>query len=202
MGFEILRDLRDLHVQVIHAPDAEGLGLVEHVQRIGCTVEAAWPIPDGLAVTADLVLLAIDHDSRDRLRRLLRAADRIPPTLIAIVGYENPSILQLVLEAGAHAVVERPIRPFGLLTQMTLARALWLEQQETRRRVLKLERKLSGLHKIQRAKAILMDTHGMTEDQAYQAIRRQAMTKRMGMEELASAIVSANDLLNSARRSG
>ena len=53
-------------------------------------------------------------------------SDELRPTLIAIVGYEDPSTLQLVLEAGAVAVIERPIRPFGLLTNLTIARSIWL----------------------------------------------------------------------------
>ena len=46
MAIRILRDLRGLRVQVIHQPDDEGVELVEHLRRIGCTVEAQWPIPD------------------------------------------------------------------------------------------------------------------------------------------------------------
>jgi AmiR/NasT family two-component response regulator len=194
---QILRDLRGLRVQVIHPPDGEGVSLVEHLRRIGCAVEAQWPIPEAFAATADVVLLSIDHDSRDDILKLLRSQHERPPTLIAVVGYENPSTLQLVLESGALAVVERPIRPFGLLTNLTIARSLWLERHEAARRVRKLERKLSGLQKIQKAKSILMEKQGLSEEDAYQTIRRQAMGKRVPMEEMAVAIINANELLHS-----
>ena len=196
MTIQILRDLRGLRVEVIHPPDGEGVSLVEHLRRIGCAVSTAWPVPDGLNTAADIVLLSIDHDSREPVRRLFRGADRITPTLIAIVGYENPSILQLVLEAGAHAVIERPVRPFGLLTQLALARSLWLQQQDWARRNQKLERKLRGITKIQRAKSILMAGSGVSEDSAYQDIRKRAMSKRVSMEDMADAIINANGLLN------
>lgn len=197
MTIQILRDLRGLRVEVIHPPDREGILLVEHLRRIGCTVSTAWPIPDSMTATADIVLLSIDHDSREKLRRLFKgSADRITPTLIAIVEYENPSILQLVLETGVHAVIERPARPFGLLTQLAVARSLWLQQQEAIRRTRKLERKLVGIQKIQRAKSILMASHDLSEDAAYQNIRKQAMSKRISMEEMAEAIINANELLN------
>lgn len=196
MPIQILRDLRGLRVDVIHPPDSEGVSLVEHLRRIGCTVSTAWPVPEALAPMADVVLLAIDHDSREPLRRLLKGRDRITPTLIAIVGYENPSVLQLVLEAGAHAVIERPVRPFGLLTQLAVARSLWLQQQEALRRAQTLERKLAGIQRVQRAKSILMDGHGLSEDAAHQNIRKQAMGKRISMEEVADAIIGANKLLN------
>jgi AmiR/NasT family two-component response regulator len=196
---QILRDLRGLRVQVIHAPDSEGESLVEHLRRIGCAVEVQWPVPEVFADTADVVLLSIDHEYREDIQRLFRSNrdHERQPTLIAIVGYENPSTLQVVLESGALAVVERPIRPFGLLTNLTIARSLWTERRDSERRVRKLERKLSGIQKIQKAKSILMEMKGLSEEDAYQTIRRQAMGKRVSMEDMAAAIINANELLHS-----
>lgn len=195
MAIQILKDLRGLRVHVIHPPDEERGSLVEHLRRIGCMVEIIWPVPADWPA-ADIVLLAIEQDARPEITRLLKSDPDGRPTLIAIVGYENPSTLQLVLESGAVAVVERPIRPFGLLTNLTIARSLWLEREEARKRVAKLERKLSGIQKIQKAKSILMESQGLSEEEAYQSIRRQAMAKRVPMEDMALAIINASELLN------
>lgn len=157
VAIQILRDLRGLRVQVVHPPDNERVRLVEHLRRIGCMVETQWPIPDCWIGNCGVMLLAVEHDVRSNIQRLLKSGDGTRPTLIAVVGYEDPSTLQLVLEAGAVAVVERPIRPFGLLTNLIIARSIWLEKQETHKRIRKLERKLSGLQRIQKAKAILME---------------------------------------------
>ncbi len=195
MAIQILRDLRGLRVHVVHPPDAERTKLVEHLRRIGCMVETQWPVPDGWAEGADIVLLAIEHDVRVEIQRLLKSDSGHRPTLIAVVSYEDPSTLQLVLEAGAVAVIERPIRPFGLLTNLTIARSLWLERRSAEKRVRKLERKLAGIQRIQKAKAILMDGQGLNEADAYESIRRQAMSKRLSMDDMASAIIHANELL-------
>jgi AmiR/NasT family two-component response regulator len=184
MTLQILRDLRGLRVLVVHPPDSEGVALVEHLRRIGCGVDAVWPIPEA-AGSADVLVLAIEHGSRTAVQRLLRACDGIRPTVIGVVGYEDPSILQIVLDAGAHAVIERPVRPFGLLTQLTIARSLWMAQRDAARQV----------QNIQRAKAILMAMNGMTEAEAHDTIRRQAMSKRIALEEMALAIINANELL-------
>ena len=117
MAIQILRDLRGLRVQVVHPPDSERVSLVEHLRRIGCMVETQWPVPESWSDSADVMLLAVEHDVRGDIQKLLKSNDGLRPTLIAIVGYEDPSTLQLVLEAGAVAVIERPIRPFGLLTE-------------------------------------------------------------------------------------
>ncbi len=195
VAIQILRDLRGLRVQVVHPPDNERVKLVEHLRRIGCMVETQWPIPESWTDSCDVMLLAVEHDVRSDIQRLLKSSDGPRPTLIAVVGYEDPSTLQLVLEAGAVAVIERPIRPFGLLTNLTIARSIWLEKRENHKRIRKLERKLSGLQRIQKAKAILMDGQGMSEAEAYESIRRQAMTKRLSMDDMAAAIIHANELL-------
>ena len=195
MAIQILKDLRGLKVHVIHPPDEERGSLVEHLRRIGCMVEITWPVPADWPA-ADIVLLAIEQDARPEIVKLLKSDPDERPTLIAVVGYENPSTLQLVLESGAVAVVERPIRPFGLLTNLTIARSLWLEREEAKKRVAKLERKLSGIQKIQKAKSILMESQGLSEEEAYQSIRRQAMAKRVPMEDMALAIINASELLN------
>ncbi len=195
MAIQILRDLRGLRVQVVHPADGERLQLVEHLRRIGCMTDALWPVPDTWSEGYDVVLLAIEHDVRDEIQRLLKSSDKVKPTLIAIVGYEDPSTLQLVIEAGAVGVIERPIRPFGLLTQLTIARSLWLEKRETHKRLRKLERKLAGIQRIQKAKAILMEGQNLTETEAYESIRKQAMAKRIAMDDMAVAIIHANEIL-------
>src|ERR1700719_926234 len=158
-------------------------------------VETIWPIPECWTGSSDVMLLAVEHDVRGDIQRLLKSSDGSRPTLIAVVGYEDPSTLQLVLEAGAVAVIERPIRPFGLLTNLTIARSLWLERRAADKRGRQLERKLSGLQRIQKAKAILMDGQGLSEVEAYESIRRQAMAKRLSMDDMAAAIIHANELL-------
>ncbi len=191
MAIEILRDLRGLRVEVMHPPDLERDRLMEHLSRIGCLPFAVWPFPSDLSPEADLVVVAIEHDSREVLRHIFRDSNRLRATVIGIVGYENPSTLQLVLQIGAQAVIERPIRPFGLLTQLVIARSLWQIHHDAERRAVKLKRKLSGVNTIQRARLILMEEQKLTEDEAYQTIRRQAMARRLPIEDIAATIVEA-----------
>lgn len=202
MRMPLLKNLRGLSVLVLHPANGEGQILVDHIKRIGCRVEAQWPIPKVLPPTADVVFLSVDHECRAEISRLARGLGGIPPAIVAIVDYENPSTLEILFEIEALAAMERPVRPFGVLTNLLLARGLWLERIEQQKRLTKLERKLSSMQKIQKAKSILMSLQPIGEDAAYQSIRRQAMAKRVSMEEIATAIINANDLLHSPREDG
>lgn len=195
MATHILRDLKGLRIQVIHPPDSEGLALVDHLRRVGCSCETTWPLPDEVNPAAAVILVSIEQENREKILKLFRPNQPSDPALLAVVSFEDPGTLQVVLECGALAVIERPIRPFGLLTNLTIARALWLERQNASKRIRKLERKLAGNNRIMKAKSILMETQGLSEPEAYESIRRQAMAKRVPMDDLAMAIINAHELL-------
>ena len=198
MATRLIRDLKDLRVQVIHPPDAEGTKLVEHLRRIGCRCEATWPLPDRIDPSATVVIVAIEQENRDRILELFQPVEPSDPALLAVVSFEDPSTIQVVLESGALGIIERPIRPFGLLTNLVIARSIWLDRQNANKRIRKLERRLTSSNQIAKAKTILMQTQGLTEEAAYDSIRKRAMAKRIPMDELASAIINAHELLTSA----
>lgn len=181
----------------MHPPDQQGTMLVEHLRRIGCNCEATWPLPDEIDPSASVVIVSIEQENREKILKLFRPVQLSDPALLAVVSFEDPSTLQVVLECGALGVIERPIRPFGLLTNLVIARTIWLERQNANKRIRKLERRLVSNNLITKAKTILMQTQGLTEEAAYDSIRKRAMAKRMPMDELAGAIINAHELLTS-----
>ena len=59
----------------------------------------------------------------------------------------------------------------------------------------KLQNKLLGQRRVTDAKAILIATHQVSEERAYEMLREQAMNKRVSIEDIAQAIISASELL-------
>lgn len=192
-----LRDLRELSVVVVHPPDRDGALVLDQLRRIGCRTEAAWPPPRALPAHVDVIFAGISQDHQKALARMLKRSDAPGPAVIALVDFENPATLQLVLDVEAVAVVSKPVRPFGILTNLVVARNAWLEQHALNDRIGKLEARLSGQKRIAKAKSILMETQGISEKDAYRTIRSQAMTKRVPIEDMAVAIINANELLSS-----
>jgi len=88
-----------------------------------------------------------------------------------------------VLEAGAVAVIERPIRPFGLAHQPDIARSIWLEKRETES-VSETGAQTFGPATIQKAKSSLDDGQGFERAEAYESIRRRPMAKRLSMDDM------------------
>lgn len=190
----LLKDLRTLKVAVLHPDDADGRQLTQQLQRIGCQVQAFWPAPPVLPEGIDVIFLAVRPDSIDMGPDWLREESH--PTLIVIVNYENPTIVEKVLHLGAKGVLPSPVRSFGLLSALVVARQVNEEIRALDRRARKLEAKLLGARHIAEAKSILMKTRQISEGAAYDLIRDQAMSKRVTTEEIAVAIINANEILS------
>lgn len=189
-----LKELRMLRVAVLHPDDADGRQLTQQLQRIGCQVQAFWPPVPTLPEGTDVVFLAVQPEITQFEFDWTKAEN--PPTCIAVVTYENPTIVETVLRLGAKAVLPAPVRSFGLLSALVIARTLNNEIQGQGRRVRKLEAKLAGTRRIAEAKSILARTRNVTEGQAYDLIREQAMSKRVTTEDIAAAIINADEILS------
>lgn len=198
MPISLLRHLPELKIVVVHPPDEEGDALLSHLRRVGCMVSMVWPVPEALASNADVLFLLVEGEGRRVTEALLKSLAKPEPTVIAIVNYEDPTTLQLVLESGAFAVVQKPIKPFGLLASLVAARSMWMERQTLLKENRKLRRKVASDQAMSRAKTILMASKGISEGDAYEAIRAQAMTKRLSMEQVASSIINMETLLQAS----
>lgn len=191
-----LKELRGLGVAVIHPPDADGRTILDQLGRIGCRTDLIWPPESPLPAKVDIVFAGVFFDSHEQVKTLLRKAEKPAPAIIGVVDYENPAMIQLLLDLGAVAVTSKPVRSFGIMTNMVVARTAIQRQNELQDRIARLEKKLAGQRVIAQAKAVLMEMHGISEVEAFETIRKQAMSKRTSIEDMAQAFINANELLS------
>lgn len=189
----LLRELRSLRVLVFHPDDQDGQELIGQLGRIGCQVKAYWPPLDRLPEESDLIFFAMRPEVLSMDLPWLRK-EGLPP-MIPVVNYENPVILEAVLQLNAYGVIASPVKSSGLLTAIAVA-VNQAEKARTREKYLsRLEQRLTAQRKIAKAKAILMLSRNISEEEAYNLIRNRAMTKRMTTEEIADAVIKANEIL-------
>lgn len=189
----MLRELRSLRVLVFHPDDQDGQELLGQLQRIGCQVRAFWPPPDKLSEKTDLVIFALRPEVLCMDLPWLRRDDW--PPVIPVVNYENPVIIEAVLQLNAYGAIASPVKSFGLLTSIVIAVNQAEIARTKKRYIARLEQRLAGQRKINKAKTILMDTRRLSEEDAYKIIRDQAMSKRVTAEEIADAVIKANHIL-------
>ncbi len=195
MALEILKDLRKLKVLVVHPNNEQGSEICQHIERIGCKVRIVWPCPKHIKSTTDVVFLQTLQDHPFVEKPAWLADEKNSPTIVAIVDYENPTVLQTAYELGAHAILNTPVRPFGLLANLVIGRAHWRRELVLGSRVKKLETKIRNIHAVEHAIAILERANSISREQAYEFIRSKAMERRLTTEDIAQEIVAADKTL-------
>jgi len=192
---DLIQDLRNLHVMVALPREQSADELIQQVNRIGCQVEHCWPLPNTLLEKFDLVFLDVTDQNAERLNKFINSS-KSSQTIVAVLGYENPSVLELVLEIKAHSVLNKPVRASGVMTSMLLAQKIQSERVQHGKALKALKDKLDNVQKVNDAKFILMRHRGVNEREAYDLIRKQAMAKRATTADIAQAIINAESILS------
>lgn len=188
-----LKDIRKFRVLLLQPESSEGQELCQHLNRIGCCVQMMWPPPATIPQDTDVVLVFLRPIVEGHIT-LHWDADCPPAVLIAIVDYENPLVVEKALRLRAQAVIGLPLRTLGILANVLLSVNNHRRERRLRRHTERLTAKLKAIRDIDKAKAILMSINKMSEEEAYEAIRSQAMNKRTTIEAMATAIIHAGDI--------
>lgn len=147
------------------------------------------------ALDPDMIVIDLENPSRDVLEQLFQVSKLVKRPVAMFVDQSEQGMITKAIEAGVsayvvdglkkdrvHAVVETAISRFRAFN------ALQQELESTRNEL--QERKL-----IDRAKALLIKERGLSEDEAYQALRRASMNEKKRMGEIAQSVITAFSLV-------
>ena len=188
----LMEDLRGARVLVVHPRDAEGDALIDQLKRIGCNVRGLWPPPAEIPRDVDTVFHLVEAAETPDFTA---SATDDGPTFVAIIDYENPTVLKRLLDSNAHGVVNKPIRPFGILSSLVLARSAHGYARRLQGKVQKLEETLKARRDVDKAVKILVTLKKIGETEAYELIRQHATQKRLSMAQIAATIIGAQEVL-------
>ncbi len=96
--------------------------------------------------------------------------------------------------AGVSGYVIKPFDESNLLPAIEVVLARFNEYQEISKEAARLEERLETRVVVDRAKGILMDHRGMSEQEAFRNIQRISMNSRKSMREVADAIILAHQM--------
>lgn len=185
-------ELSNLDIVVACARDDAGDALVRDLQRTRARVRHVWPMPARLPDDADVVFCEFVPDLASRIPWVPGDPEA---ALVIILPREPWPDLDLLLHCAPDAVLHRPFTEQAAVTALLLARAHFTYEQRLRDRIGKLDETLRTIRCVERAKAILISRRNMREDEAYQFMRRQAMSRRVPISTIANAIVDTEEML-------
>jgi len=143
----------------------------------------------------DVVIVDSESPTRDTLEHLATVSSTSPRPVVVFAEDDSDGPMQQALRAGVSAYVIAGLQPQRLMPVLRVAIARFEQDRLLREQLGEAQTQLSERKLIERAKGILMDDVGLTEEQAFRHIRKLAMDRGQRLAQVAERIVEARDLL-------
>jgi response regulator NasT len=138
----------------------------------------------------DLAILDIKMPGLDGLSVAREiSAERLCAVLI-LTAFSQRDLIEQARDAGALAYLVKPFQRSELVPAIELAIGRFRDFRAVSEQAESLEDQLETRKILDRAKGVLMDTHGLTESEAFSFIQKTAMGERLTMRLVGERIIS------------
>jgi response regulator NasT len=120
-------------------------------------------------------------------------SEQIAPVVL-LTAYSDQELVERAKSAGVVGYLVKPFREAELLPVIELSLTRFAEFTALRAEVGDLKEALESRKVVERAKGVLMDSHGMSEAEAFRRIRKTSMDARKSMREVAEAILLTHEM--------
>jgi len=173
---------------------------------IDALVEAGWPNARAIGNTSrlereiaahspDIVLIDLANPDRDTLEQIAVATESRERPVALFVDRTDEGLTQAALAAGVSAYVVDGLQMNRIRSVLETAIARFQIMRQMQSELDAAKRALGDRKTIDRAKGILMRQRALSEDEAYQLLRKTAMDQGRKVIDVAQALVTAADLL-------
>ncbi len=114
--------------------------------------------------------------------------------VVLLIAANDREAINRASEAGVFGLLVKPIRGADLAPAIEIALRRFAEVRSLKQQVHDLEDALETRKLVERAKGVLMDSHGLSESDAFRRMRKTSMDNRKSMKEVAEAILLSHDL--------
>jgi len=115
--------------------------------------------------------------------------ERIAP-VIMLTAFSQKELVERARDAGVMAYLVKPFTRDDLAPAIDIARSRWTELTALESEVADLGERLETRKAVDRAKGILMQQLKLSEAEAFRWIQKTAMDRRLGMKEVADAVIA------------
>jgi len=115
--------------------------------------------------------------------------ERIAP-VIMLTAFSQKELVERARDAGVMAYIVKPFTRDDLGPAIDIARSRWTELAALEREVADLGERLETRKALDRAKGVLMQQLKISEAEAFRWIQKTAMDRRLGMKEVAEAVLA------------
>ena len=151
------------------------------------------------SLAPDVVIVDADSPSRDTLEHLATVSATHPRPVVVFAEDASAAPMRQALAAGVSAYVIAGLNPERLMPVLQVAIARFAQDRMLREQLGQAQTKLTERKIVERAKGVLMRESGLSEDEAYQHLRRVAMDRGQRLVQVAERVNEAAELLRPRR---
>jgi AmiR/NasT family two-component response regulator len=141
----------------------------------------------------DLAILDVKMPRLDGIEAAKRILEERPIPIVMLTAYGQDELVARAVEAGVFGYLVKPFRETDLLPAIATARARHEELSALRDEADSLAEALAARKAIERAKGILMDKDGLSEQEAFERLRRASQLSGKPLKVVAEALIAALD---------
>lgn len=147
------------------------------------------------AVPADVVIASMGSPDRDTLDSLRAVTAGNPKPIVLFVDHSDAAMAREAIGAGVSAYIVKGLAAERVKPVLEVAIARFQAFQELRQEVEKTRLDLAERKVIERAKGMLMQQRGGSEEAAYRLLRKAAMDQNRKIVEIARSVLAVADML-------
>ncbi len=170
------------------------LDLVEMLREDGFDVVAEVgdgreAVDSARRMQPDLVILDVKMPVLDGISAAEEITQDDTAPVILLTAFSDKDLVERAADAGAMAYVLKPFGIKDLRPAIAVARSRWQERKALRQDIADLDERLETRKRLDRAKGLLMTRLDLDEAAAFRWIQKAAMDRRLGMREVADAVI-------------
>ncbi len=142
------------------------------------------------ATEPDIALLDVKMPELDGIEAARQILEQRPIPVVMVTAFSQRELVERALAAGVFGYLVKPFREDDLLPAIETARARHAELVELRAESDSLREALAARKVIERAKGLLMERDGLSENEAFGRMRRAAQQTGRPLREIAEAMVA------------
>jgi two-component system, response regulator PdtaR len=142
----------------------------------------------------DLVLMDISMPDMDGLTALEAIRHPYGPAVVMVTAFGQDAMVQRAVAAGAAGYVRKPFSSGDLAPALEIALARHNQLRDMSTKAESAQDRLAARILIDRAKGQLQAIYGLSEDEAFALLRKQAMDERATMAQVAQRVLDQADL--------
>jgi response regulator NasT len=190
----------ELRVLLLDARAERAHDLACTLEAAGCQVVAQLSLPVDLhatlrAVQPDVVIVDMDSPDRDTLEDMQRITREQPRPIVMFVDESDSESIRTAVRAGVAAYVVKGASPERIRPVLEVAVARFEEYQALRTELARAQSTLADRKIIERAKGVLMEKRGFSEDEAFRMLRKMAMNQGVRLAEVARHVLAAAEII-------